>query len=82
MIKNRKRTKYIMNFVGDVNRVLEMNGVKDKNDNLFVFACNHLISLRMYDGFNFFKYKVINGEKILALAGSAEEEKYDCLQLY
>ena len=81
-MRNRKRTKQVTEFVEKVNKRLELSRIKNEDDSLFVFACDYLNSKKMYEGFNFCKYKVIDGRKVIGLAGSAKREEYDFLQIY
>jgi hypothetical protein len=82
MAQNKKRPKYVKEYVNDVNNALEKWGIKDETNDLFLFACSYLMKHKMYEGFNFYKHAAINGKEMLALAGSSNKDKFDCLQLY
>lgn len=83
MAKNKKRPKYVEEYVNDVNNALEKWGIKDETNDLFLFACEYLMKHKMYEGFNFYKHHPLkDGKEILALAGSGNKDKFDCLQLY
>lgn len=81
-MRNRKRTKQVNEFVDKVNETLRRRNIKNEDDTLFIFACDYLLSKKMYEGFNFCKYKTIDGRQVIGLAGSAKKEDYDFLQLY
>lgn len=82
MAKNKKRPKYVEEYINEVNNALEKWGVKDESNDLFIFACNYLLKRKMYEGFNFYKHVVRNGVEMLDLAGTPNKDKFDCLQLY
>lgn len=82
MAKNKKRPKYVEEYINEVNNALEKWGVKDESNDLFIFACNYLLKHKMYEGFNFYKHVVRNGIEMLDLAGTPNKDKFDCLQLY
>lgn len=82
MTKHRKRTKYVEEYINEVNNALERMGVKDQSDSLFNFTCNYLLNRKMYEGFNFYKHVVINGVEKLVLAGTPNKDEFDCLQFY
>ena len=80
MKRNRKRTKQVEEMVQRANNIFKEQGVKDPyGDSLFIFMDNFLIDMRMYKGYNF--YKIDENDKVY-LAGSANPEEYDCIQLY
>lgn len=77
---NRKRTKQVEEMVKRANDIFKTKGVKDPcNDSLFIFMDDFLLNMKMYEGYNF--YKIDENDK-LYLAGSANPEEYDCIQLY
>jgi hypothetical protein len=82
MAKNKKRPKYVEEFINEVNASLKFLGIKDESNDLFIFACGYLLKHKMYEGFNFYKRKNVNGEDRLVLAGTPNKDKFDCLQLY
>lgn len=82
MAKNKKRPKYVEEYINEVNNALEKWGVKDESNDLFIFACGYLLKRKMYEGFNFYKHVVRNGIEMLDLAGTPNKDKFDCLQLY
>lgn len=80
-MRNRKRTKAIAEMVKDANHFFLMNKVKDyRNSDLFWFVQGYLLSRKMYEGFNFYNIKEIDGQTRLVLAGSATN--YDVVQIY
>ena len=81
---NKKRPKYIQDIVNDINAQLRANYVKDENNDLFVWLCDYLLKRNMYEGYNFHKYgdKIVNGEPIVCLAGTADKNKFDFLQVW
>ena len=82
MAKNKKRPKYVEEYINEVNNALEKWGVKDDDDSLFFFACNCLLKRNMYEGFNTYKHVDINGETRLVLAETCNKDKFDCLQIH
>lgn len=82
MAKNKKRPKYVEEYINEVNNALEKWSVKDESNDLFIFACDYLLKRKMYEGFNFYKHVVRNGIEMLDLAGTPNKDKFDCLQLY
>lgn len=81
---NKKRPKYIQDIVNDINAQLRAKYVKDENNDLFVWLCDYLLKRNMYEGYNFHKYgdKIVNGKRIVCLAGTADKNKFDFLQLW
>ena len=81
---NKKRPKYIQDIVNDINAQLRANYVKDENNDLFVWLCDYLLKRKMYEGYNFRKYgdKIVNGKPIVCLAGTADKNKFDFLQVW
>ena len=81
---NKKRPKYIQDIVNDINAQLRANYVKDENNDLFVWLCDYLLKRKMYEGYNFYKYgdKIVNGKPIVCLAGTANKNKFDFLQVW
>lgn len=82
MAKNKKRPKYVEEYINEVNNALEKWGIKDESNSLFLFACDYLLKRNMYNGFNFYKHVVRNGNEVLDLAGTYNKDKFDCLQIY
>lgn len=80
-MKNRKRTKAIEEMVKDANHFFLMNKVKDyRNSDLFWFIQGYLLSRKMYEGYNFYNIKEVDGKTQLFLSGSATN--YDVIQIY
>lgn len=81
---NKNRPKYIQDIVNDINAQLRANYVKDENNDLFVWLCDYLIKRKMYEGYNSHKYgdKIVNGKPIVCLAGTADKNKFDFLQIW
>ena len=80
MARNRKRTKQVEEMVKRANSIFKFNRVKDPyKDSLFRFMDSFLLDMKMYEGYNF--YKIGENDK-LYLAGSANPEEYDCIQLF
>lgn len=81
---NKKRPKYIQDIVNDINAQLRANYIKDENNDLFVWLCDYLLKRNMYEGYNFHKYgdKIVNGKPIVCLAGTADKNKFDFLQVW
>lgn len=79
---SKKRPQYVTEYIKEVNNALDAWGVKESDNSLFNFACDYLLKRKMYQGFNFFKHKNVNGEDRLVLAGTADKTQYDCLQIY
>lgn len=80
----RRRSKEIIKLVNDANEFFRKHEVKDhlKSD-LFWFVSNKLQEKKCYEGFNFYvKNTNANGEEVLTLAGTANPNKFDCIQLY
>ena len=57
MAKNKKRPKYVEEYVNDVNNALEKWGIKDETNDLFLFACEYLMKHKMYEGLSTVKLK-------------------------
>lgn len=80
MKRNRKRTKQVEDMVKRANNIFKLERVKyPHNNSLFIFMDDFLLEMRMYEGYNFYK---IDENDRLYLAGSANPEEYDCIQLY
>lgn len=81
---NKKRPKYIQDIVNDINAQLRANYIKDVNNDLFVWLCDYLLKRNMYEGYNSHKYgdKIVNGKPIVCLAGTADKNKFDFLQVW
>ena len=81
---NKKRPKYIQDIVNDINAQLRANYIKDENSDLFIWLCDYLLKRNMYEGYNFHKYgdKIVNGKPIVCLAGTADKNKFDFLQVW
>ena len=81
---NKKRPKYIQDIVNDINAQLRANYIKDENNDLFIWLCDYLLQRNMYEGYNFHKYgdKIVNGKPIVCLAGTADKNKFDFLQVW
>ena len=75
-----KRTKQAEKMIDAVNRYLEVNCIKNQDNDLFWAFQEALLEANIYNGFNYYKHKEINGEKVLVLAGTSDPTKYDCLQ--
>ena len=82
MAKNKKRPKYVEEFVRQINKALEEWEIPNESNDLFIFGCDYLLKHKMYEGFNFFKHVDINGETRLVLAGTCNKDNFDCLQIY
>ena len=81
---NKKRPKYIQDIVNDINAQLRANYIKDENNDLFIWLCDYLLKRNMYERYNFHKYgdKIVNGKPIVCLAGTADKNKFDFLQVW
>ena len=78
---SRKRPKYVETMLREANLTLRHMKIHDENDSLFMFVCNYLMSLDMYNGFNYYKMDTdLNGKSYPVLAGSSTN--YDFLQIY
>ena len=75
-----KRAKQTVTMINEVNRYLEVNCIKNQYNDLFGAFQDALLKANIYNGFNYYKHKEINGEKGLVLAGTSDPAKYDCLQ--
>ena len=87
-MRTKKRPKYIEELVKKTNKRLEVMNVKDEGNTLFRFVCDLLLEKKMYQGYNFFKKKIIriDGEAHNVLGYPTHEEfkadEWDCLQIY
>ena len=81
-MKTKNRPQYVIDMIDNVNTALRAYNVKDVSDNLFCFACNYLMEKKMYEGFNFYKIKTIDGKERKVLAGRSEKDKFDFLQIH
>ena len=80
MARDRKRTKQVEEMVKRANNIFKLESVKGPyNNSLFRFMDDFLLGMRMYKAYNF--YQIDENDK-LYLAGSANPEEYDCIQLY
>jgi hypothetical protein len=79
--KNKPRTKMVTELVDSVNEYLMKNKIKDESNSLFNWTCRFLLNNKMYEGFNFFKFKE-NSTTEYELAGSYDPNKYDFLRIY
>ena len=75
-----KRTKQAEKMIESINYYLKANNVKDPYDDVVMAFQYALQKANIYNGFNYYKHKEINGEKVLVLAGTSDPTKYDCLQ--
>ena len=75
-----KRTEQAEKMIDAVNEYLKINNIKSQNDYVFGVFLYALLKANIYNGFNYYKHKEINGEKVLVLAGTSDPTKYDCLQ--
>lgn len=85
MARNKKRPQYVTDMVKSVNERLRQAKVKDPyNDTLFMWICDWLMKRGYYQGYNFYidKYNDYARKVIPVLAGTADPEKYDYLQIY
>lgn len=82
MARNKERPKYVTELVVKVNRTLRCGKVKDESNDLFMFMVQYLLDKKMYKGFNFYKDKTFECGTLPILAGTADKDKYDYLQLY
>ena len=79
-MRTQKRPKYVNEIIDSVNRELRFRKVKDFNESeLCCWIDNYLLDKKMYRGYNFYR-EMENGK--LTLAGTADPEKYDCIQIY
>ena len=78
-----KRTKQLQHVVDKVNEYLRNNHIKDEGDPAFMIVGWALLDTHTYQGFNMYKDKTLaDGTVISVLAGTADPEKFDYLQLY
>ena len=82
MTKNR--TKRIQNLIDEVNTYFRMTNMKDEHkSDLFMFICDMLLQKKMYRGYNFHKLAYDdNGNEWYPLAGSANPEEYNFVQIW
>ena len=84
--KEKKRPKYIVDLVNDVNASLRRNKQKDIYSELAWWLVDYLTKNGWYKGHNFYIDSTleINGEMVTrpALAGSADPDKYEYVQIY
>lgn len=79
-MKAQKRPKYVNEIIDSVNRELRFRKVKDFNESeLCRWIDSYLLDKKMYRGYNFYR-EMEDGR--LTLAGTADPEKYDCIQIY
>lgn len=87
----KKRSKQLETLVTEANEFFIANNVKDEhNSDLFRFVCNKLLKNKCYNGFNFYKWKYtkyvdgveVNCERYKVLAGTANPEEYDFIQIW
>lgn len=77
-----KRPKYVQEFISEVNEFLYRTKEKDEYCPLFMFATQYLLKKKMYKGYNFYKDKEFEGKTFRVLAGSADKDKYEYLQIW
>ena len=78
MAQNKKRPQDVTELVNEVNRTLRFRKIKDESNELFIFMVAYLMNKKMYKGFNFY----VESGSLPVLAGTADYDKYDFLQLY
>ena len=84
MAKYRNRTKAMQKLVDEANEYFRLTEMKDEfNSDLFWFVCQKLLDKHMYHGYNFHKkaYKE-DGTEYYPLAGTADKDKYDFVQIW
>ena len=78
----RKRPKYIEELIHDVNTAWQATGEKNQWCDMMMVVSRYLIHHNCYRGFNFFKKETCNGKEYIVLAGTADKDEYDFIQLY
>lgn len=79
-MQTKKRPNYVTELVNKVNENLKALGKQGENSHLHVFITSYLMQKNMYEGWNFYKDKCVNGKIIPILAGSATD--FDYIQMY
>lgn len=77
-----KRPKYVQELINEVNALWRATGQKDEHCTLMLFMQSYLLKKRMYCGYNYYKVENYEGKDIAVLAGSADKDKYDFIQLW
>lgn len=77
-----KRPKYVQELVNEVNELWRATGQKNEHCTLMIFMQSYLLQKKMYRGYNFYKVENHDGKDIAVLAGSADKDKYDFIQLW
>ena len=83
-MKDRKRTKKAQELVDMANKYFRDYNIKDEhNSDLFRFVCDYLLVHKMYRGYNFHNLKIReDGTEVYPLAGTADKNKYDFIQIW
>jgi len=84
MPKERKRSKAMQKLVDDANEYFRRIGMKDEfSSDLFNFVCDKLLEKHMYRGYNFHvrAFKA-DGTEYYPLAGTADKNNYDFIQIW
>jgi len=83
-MRTRNRTKKAQELVNMANKYFRDFEIKDEHkSDLFWFVCNYLSERKMYRGYNFhvLKFKE-DGTEFYPLAGTADPNKYDFIQIW
>lgn len=75
-----KRPNDVTELIIKVNKTLKTMGKRGENSELHVFITSYLKDKKMYQGWNFYKDKSVNGKIIPTLAWSATD--FDYIQIY
>ena len=84
MARYRERTKAMQKLVDEANEYFRRTEMKDEfKSDLFWFVCDKLSKKNMYRGYNFHvrKFKE-DGTEWYPLAGTADKNKYDFVQIW
>lgn len=82
MAQRKERPQYVKELVKNVNHTLRCRKIKNEDDTLFLWLMDYLLQKKMYRGYNFYVDKTFECGTLPILAGTADKDKYDYLQLY
>lgn len=83
-MQDKKRPKYIVKQIEEVNEFLRNTGEKDAFCSLMSFWSSYLVHNGWYRGYNFYKMKYFPemGKSRPVLAGSSNPAEYEFIQLW
>jgi len=81
-MNKKNRPKYIQKMIDEVNLTFRSRNEKDEHCDLMMWWIGYLCHNKWYRGFNFYKRAYKDGKEISILAGTADKNLYDYIQLW